>query len=70
MGSQGSVWYVDFFRADYLNVYGHMFTDERAEKESASIAKRPRRKIGSTRVTWPVKARRNGRMTTGTVVVH
>src|SRR5271163_610478 len=38
MGSQGSVWYVDFFRADYLNVYGHMFTDERAEKESAFVA--------------------------------
>jgi SAM-dependent methyltransferase len=38
MGSQGSVCYVYFFRADYLNVYGHMFTDERAEKESAFVA--------------------------------
>src|SRR5208283_3011913 len=38
MASQGSAWYVDFFRADYLNVYGHMFTDERAEKESAFVA--------------------------------
>lgn len=39
MASQGSAWYVDFFRGDYLNVYGHMFTDERAEKESAFIAR-------------------------------
>ena len=38
MASQGSAWYVDFFRADYLNVYGHMFTEERAEKESAFVA--------------------------------
>ena len=38
MGSQGSAWYVDFFRNDYLNVYGHMFTEERAEKESAFVA--------------------------------
>ena len=38
MASQGSAWYVDFFRADYLNVYGHTFTEERAEKESAFVA--------------------------------
>lgn len=38
MASQGSAWYVDFFRSDYLNVYGHMFTAERAEKESAFVA--------------------------------
>ena len=38
MGSQGSAWYVDFFRLDYLNVYGHMFTEERAKKESAFVA--------------------------------
>ena len=38
MGSQGSAWYVDFFRIDYLNVYGHMFTEERAEKESTFVA--------------------------------
>ena len=38
MASQGSAWYVDFFRTDYLNVYGHMFTEERAEKESAFVA--------------------------------
>src|SRR5271163_3153309 len=38
MGSQGSVWYVDFFRSDYLNVYGHTFTEERAEKESSFVA--------------------------------
>ena len=34
-----SAWYVDFFRSDYLNVYGHMFTQERAEKESAFVAR-------------------------------
>jgi SAM-dependent methyltransferase len=39
MASQGSAWYVDFFRIDYLNVYGHMFTEERAEKESAFVAR-------------------------------
>jgi SAM-dependent methyltransferase len=38
MASQGSAWYVDFFRGDYLNVYGHMFTEERAQKESAFVA--------------------------------
>jgi len=38
MASQGSAWYMDFFRIDYLNVYGHMFTEERAEKESAFVA--------------------------------
>ena len=38
MASQGSAWYVDFFRSDYLNVYGHIFTAERAEKESAFVA--------------------------------
>jgi SAM-dependent methyltransferase len=38
MASQGSAWYVDFFRSDYLNVYGHMFTEERAEKESSFVA--------------------------------
>jgi SAM-dependent methyltransferase len=37
--SQGSAWYVDFFRSDYLNVYGHMFTEERAEKESVFVAR-------------------------------
>src|SRR5271166_2155207 len=39
MVSQGSAWYVDFFRGDYLSVYGHMFTEERAEKESAFVAR-------------------------------
>lgn len=38
MASQGSAWYVDFFRNDYLNVYAHMFTDERAQKEAAFAA--------------------------------
>ncbi len=35
MAAQGSTWYVDFFRDDYLNVYNHLFTAERAEKEVA-----------------------------------
>ncbi|MBV8454635.1 MAG: methyltransferase domain-containing protein [Deltaproteobacteria bacterium] len=35
MASQSSTWYVDFFREDYLNVYHHLFTKERAEKEVA-----------------------------------
>src|ERR1035437_9366629 len=38
MASQGSAWYVDFFHGEYLNVYGHTFTEERAEKESAFAA--------------------------------
>jgi SAM-dependent methyltransferase len=32
---QSSTWYVDFFRDDYLNVYRHLFTTERAEAEVA-----------------------------------
>jgi SAM-dependent methyltransferase len=35
LATQGSAWYVDFFRDDYLNVYNHLFTAERAEKEVA-----------------------------------
>jgi SAM-dependent methyltransferase len=35
LASQDSTWYVDFFRDDYLNVYGHLFNAERAEKEVA-----------------------------------
>jgi SAM-dependent methyltransferase len=38
MATQGSSWYVDFFRNDYLNVYGHTFTQERAEKEAGFVA--------------------------------
>ncbi len=38
MSTQGSAWYVDFFRSDYLNVYGHTFTDERAQKEAGVVA--------------------------------
>jgi ubiquinone/menaquinone biosynthesis C-methylase UbiE len=33
LATQGSSWYVDFFRNDYLEVYDHQFTAERAEKE-------------------------------------
>lgn len=38
MAPQASTWYVDFFRNDYLNVYGHLFTADRAEKEAAFAA--------------------------------
>jgi cyclopropane fatty-acyl-phospholipid synthase-like methyltransferase len=38
LAPQASTWYVDFFRKDYLNVYGHLFTAERAEKEAAFAA--------------------------------
>ena len=38
MATQGSAWYVDFFRNDYLNVYAHTFTDERAKKEAGFVA--------------------------------
>ncbi|HVC45535.1 MAG TPA: class I SAM-dependent methyltransferase [Candidatus Binataceae bacterium] len=39
MVRQGSTWYVDFFRNDYLNVYGHLFTAERAAKEAAFVVR-------------------------------
>lgn len=48
MASQGSAWYVDFFRGDYLNVYGHTFTDERAEKEAAFVARALELKPGAS----------------------
>ena len=35
MATQSSTWYVDFFRDDYLNVYHHLFTAERTEREVA-----------------------------------
>jgi SAM-dependent methyltransferase len=35
LATEGSTWYVEFFRDDYLNVYNHLFTAERAEKEVA-----------------------------------
>jgi SAM-dependent methyltransferase len=35
LATQVSGWYVDFFRNDYLQVYDHQFTAERAEKEVA-----------------------------------
>jgi SAM-dependent methyltransferase len=35
MATQESAWYVNFFDNDYLNIYRHMFTAERAEKEVA-----------------------------------
>src|SRR5713101_5655453 len=36
---QASTWYVDFFSNDYLEVYRHQFTPERAEKEVAFAEK-------------------------------
>ena len=47
MTTQGSTWYVDFFRRDYLNVYGHLFTAERAGKEAAFIEKALRLERGA-----------------------
>ena len=35
MPAQNSTWYADFFRDDYLNIYNHLFTAERAENEVA-----------------------------------
>jgi SAM-dependent methyltransferase len=45
--TQSSAWYVDFFRQDYLNVYGHLFSAERAEKEAAFVAKALELKTGA-----------------------
>lgn len=47
MTTQGSAWYVDFFRQDYLNVYAHLFTAERAEKEAAFIERALELKTGA-----------------------
>jgi SAM-dependent methyltransferase len=48
LAAQNSAWYVDFFRDDYLNVYGHLFTAERAEKEAAFAAKALQLKAGDS----------------------
>ena len=47
MVSQDSTWYVDFFRHDYLNVYAHLFSAERAEKEVAFAEKVLQLKAGA-----------------------
>jgi SAM-dependent methyltransferase len=39
MTTQSLAWYVDFFRTDYLNIYGHLFTAERAEREAVFVEK-------------------------------
>jgi len=39
MTTQSLAWYVDFFRTDYLNIYGHLFTAERAERETVFVEK-------------------------------
>ncbi len=39
MATRDSAWYVDFFGEDYLNIYGHIFTGERAVQE-VSFAER------------------------------
>ena len=38
MATRDTTWYVDFFREDYLDVYRHLFSAERAEKEVAFAA--------------------------------
>ena len=35
MATEDRAWYVDFFGADYLNIYRHIFTDERSALEVA-----------------------------------
>ncbi len=47
MATQGSPWYVDFFRNDYLEVYDHQFTAVRAEKEVAFAEKALQLKVGT-----------------------
>jgi SAM-dependent methyltransferase len=47
MTTQSSAWYVDFFRQDYLSVYGHLFTAERAEKEAVFVEKALELKAGA-----------------------
>ncbi len=47
MALQDTTWYVDFFRTDYLNVYGHLFSAERAEKEIAFAEKVLQLKTGA-----------------------
>jgi SAM-dependent methyltransferase len=39
LASRDSTWYVDFFRTDYLSVYGHLFESERSDKEVAFAEK-------------------------------
>jgi SAM-dependent methyltransferase len=41
-------WYVDFFRDDYLEVYHHLFTKERTEKEVAFAEQALQLKTGAT----------------------
>jgi SAM-dependent methyltransferase len=40
MGTGHQAWYVNFFGEDYLNIYRHMFTAERTEKEVAFAARK------------------------------
>jgi len=47
MRTQASSWYVDFFRDDYLKVYGHMFTEERAAKEASFVAETLKLELGA-----------------------
>jgi SAM-dependent methyltransferase len=47
MTTQRSAWYVDFFRKDYLNVYGHLFAAERAGKEAVFVKKALELKAGA-----------------------
>ena len=47
MGTKQNVWYVDFFGDDYLNVYRHIFTPERTEKEVAFVERQLDLKTGA-----------------------
>jgi SAM-dependent methyltransferase len=35
MATRDNAWYVNFFGTDYLNIYRHVFTDERSTEEAA-----------------------------------
>ncbi len=35
MATRDNAWYVNFFSTDYLNIYRHVFTDERSAQEAA-----------------------------------
>jgi SAM-dependent methyltransferase len=47
MATEQTAWYVNFFGEDYLNIYRHIFTAERTEKEVTSVERRLELKIGA-----------------------
>jgi SAM-dependent methyltransferase len=47
MEPEQTAWYVSFFGEDYLNIYRHIFTAERTEKEVAFVERRLELNIGA-----------------------